>query len=147
MNCENCNDDGGFCEPHGIEKSARRVHLCQTNPKYRKAWDEGRGPRQPPDHSRVVHQKPERPAATGPGTELKKLLARFGIRPKGCACNGRAAEMDRRGPAWCRDNIDTLTGWLLEEGRKRQYSLVNLSRPAVKVLIRWAITRSERKHN
>lgn len=35
----------------------------------------------------------------GPGTELKKLLARFGIvASPGCSCNAMAARMDALGP-------------------------------------------------
>lgn len=36
----------GHCARHGVEKSEHWHHLCQTNPKYRSAWDAGRGPGQ-----------------------------------------------------------------------------------------------------
>lgn len=56
----------------------------------------------------------------GPGFELKKLLKLFGIIPEpGCQCNKRAAYMDQMGCQWCRDNIDTILGWLQEEANKR----------------------------
>src|SRR5699024_4347952 len=52
-------------------------------------------------------------AGGGPGTELKKLLSRIGIRALGnCQCNARAAEMDRGGADWCRENLETIVGWL-----------------------------------
>lgn len=61
------------------------------------------------DHSAFprVSRRPERPQppATlgfGPGTELSKLLKRFGIEPTPtCACRAKAAEMDALGPDEC----------------------------------------------
>jgi len=59
----------------------------------------------------------------GPGTELKKLLARVGITATpDCDCNARAAEMDRReqdSPGWCEANLDTIVGWLREQAEAR----------------------------
>ena len=65
---------------------------------------------------------PSPPApADGPGTELKKLLRRFGIEATpNCKCNARAAEMNRRGADWCRENIETIVGWLREEAHLRR---------------------------
>jgi hypothetical protein len=51
----------------------------------------------------------------GPGTELKALLASLGINPSpSCSCNARAADMDRLGVAWCKENTATILGWLRE---------------------------------
>jgi len=36
----------GWCERHKITKTPHFRHLCETNARYRKAWDEGRGPGQ-----------------------------------------------------------------------------------------------------
>lgn len=56
----------------------------------------------------------------GAGTELKKLLAKFGITATdNCRCNRRAGVMDRNGWEWCRDNVDTIVGWLREEAQAR----------------------------
>ena len=41
----------------------------------------------------------------GPGTELKKLLRKFRIFAKSCACDGHAREMDKKGSDWCEKNI------------------------------------------
>lgn len=61
----------------------------------------------------------------GPGTELKKLLAKIGIRPHGdCKCNRRARIMDQRGPDWCKQNLDTIVGWLKEEADERRLPFV-----------------------
>ena len=57
----------------------------------------------------------------GPGTELKRLLAAVGLRVDGsCSCNRRAREMDRRGVAWCRANLETIVDWLREEAQRRK---------------------------
>jgi len=57
----------------------------------------------------------------GPGTELKKLLARLGINAdeKGCQCKSRAAQMDRWGCDACMNRLDTIVGWLREEAARR----------------------------
>jgi hypothetical protein len=99
--------------PHGNERSIRS---CDGRPmphrKYTGPWPRPDTP-QPPS---IIHQ-------AGPGTELKKLLARpwwkFEASPS-CPCNARAAEMDRQGPAWCRENLSTITGWLREEITRRK---------------------------
>jgi hypothetical protein len=53
---------------------------------------------------------------TGPGTELKKLLAGFGIEPKKtCDCNSRMSQMNRWGVAGCREHRAEIVGWMREE--------------------------------
>lgn len=57
---------------------------------------------------------------SGPGTELKKLLARIGISATdSCPCNARAAEMDANGADWCEANASTIVGWLREQAQAR----------------------------
>lgn len=59
------------------------------------------------------------PAANGPGTELKRLLASVGVNPApSCDCNGRARMMDQWGPAVCRQRIEEIVGWM-REGQAR----------------------------
>jgi hypothetical protein len=36
----------GWCERHGVKKSALMVQLCQRNPSYWEAWEAGHGPGQ-----------------------------------------------------------------------------------------------------
>lgn len=56
----------------------------------------------------------------GPGTHLHCLLAGWGIMPDaGCGCEGKAAELDANGPAWCRDHLETIVDWLMEPARAR----------------------------
>lgn len=82
------------------------------------------------------------PIDAGPGTELKKLLAKVGITAEpGCACNARATEMNLRGAAWCLDNLDTITGWLREEaGRRGLPFSATLARMLIKRAVRNALT-------
>jgi hypothetical protein len=85
------------------------------------------------------------PHSRGPGTELKKLLARFGIvAAPDCSCNARAAEMDRQEqqtPGWCEANIDLIVGWLREQAEARGLPFLHA---AGRMLVRRAI-RNARK--
>jgi hypothetical protein len=91
-----------------------------------------------PAYPRVSRlQEPVGPPAHGPGTELKKLLARVGIvATPDCSCNARAAEMDRQGCDWCEQNVDTIVGWLREQAEARGLPFVDL---AGRLLVRRAI--------
>lgn len=56
----------------------------------------------------------------GVGTELKKILAKLGIRAsEDCSCNRRSQYMDEQGIQWCKDNLETIVGWIEEEAQKR----------------------------
>lgn len=92
----------------------------------------------------------------GPGTLLRGMLAAWGVHARGCDCGVKAAEMDLRGPAWCRENSREVGEWLLRQGERRNWGLpaklarfvplwaVRLGvRPAVALLIRRAIRQSE----
>jgi len=75
--------------------------------------------------------------ADGPGTELKKLLARIGITASpDCSCNACAGEMDRQGCDWCEANVDTIVGWLREQAEARGLPFLDL---AGRMLVRRAI--------
>jgi hypothetical protein len=70
------------------------------------------------------------------------MLKRIGITSSPtCRCNARARDMDTKGLQWCRDNIDTISGWLNEEATKRKLPYVEM---AGKTLIRLAIRTAER---
>ena len=91
-----------------------------------------------------VSRLPGPPAtpASGPGTELKKLLAKVGIvAAPDCACNARAAEMDRQGVEWCEANLDTIVGWLREQATARGLPFLDL---AGRMLVRRAIANARR---
>lgn len=78
----------------------------------------------------------------GPGTILSKMLAKIGIKSTpNCSCRRRAMEMNRRGPDWCAENIETITGWLREESEKRKLPFVDF---AGRLLIQRAIKVSRK---
>jgi hypothetical protein len=86
--------------------------------------------------------QPPAPPAHGPGTELKKLLARVGITSTpDCSCNARAAEMDSQGVDWCEANVDTIVGWLREQAQARGLPFLDV---AGRLLVRRAIANARR---
>jgi hypothetical protein len=93
-----------------------------------------------PRVSRLAEPAPT--PAGGPGTELKKLLARVGIMSTpNCSCNARAAEMDRQGCEWCETNLDTIVGWLREQAEARGLPFLDL---AGRMLVRRAIKNARK---
>lgn len=57
----------------------------------------------------------------GPGTELHKLLKKFGWHENvGCHCASRIASMNVWGPHKCAENLEVIVGWLKEEYERRQ---------------------------
>jgi hypothetical protein len=77
-----------------------------------------------------------------PGTELKKLLKKFFVgEEQGCGCNKRAAEMDRRGPDWCEQNIETIVGWLRSAAKLRKLPFVEF---AARAIVRRAIKNARK---
>lgn len=93
----------------------------------------------------VVRIKPPAKITSGPGTELKKLLAKIGITATpNCACNARARRMDEeeaRHPGWCEEHLEEIVGWLREEARKRSLPFVDA---AGRMLVRRAIKNAKR---
>jgi hypothetical protein len=82
----------------------------------------------------------------GAGTELKKLLRRFWIYSTAdCRCEERALIMDVNGMAWCRENINTIVGWMREEAVKRRLCAMLFSQIAATQLVRWAIRNAEKR--
>ena len=81
---------------------------------------------------------------TGPGTEPARLLKMIGIdsKEKGCSCKSHAKRMDLEGPQWCRENIETILGWLQTESKKRKLPFV---KQVAKQVVLLAIRRSEKK--
>lgn len=78
----------------------------------------------------------------GPGTELKKMLSKIGIKASPtCSCNARAQAMDTNGIEWCKANTDTIVGWLREEATKRGLPFIDL---AGKIIVKRAISLAEK---
>lgn len=79
---------------------------------------------------------------SGPGTELKKLLAKVGIVPdENCQCNKRAKLMNIWGCDECERRLDEIVGWLREEAANRSLPFVDA---AGRVLVRRAIANARR---
>lgn len=87
--------------------------------------------------------KPWKMGGSGPGTELKKLLARIGITSTPtCSCNARARQMDAKGCDWCEANLGEIVGWLREEAAKRGLPFLDA---AGRVLVRRAIANARKE--
>jgi predicted Fe-S protein YdhL (DUF1289 family) len=78
----------------------------------------------------------------GPGTELKKLLAKLGIAvTPDCPCSGHAALMDQNGCEWCEQNLATILGWMREESARRGVIFIE---KAATFLVKRAIAKARR---
>jgi len=79
----------------------------------------------------------------GAGTEVKRLLAKFKLNPApGCKCNSRMNIMNKNGPDWCEQNIDTIVGWLREEADRANLMFNTI---AAKLIVRRAIHNARKK--
>ncbi len=79
----------------------------------------------------------------GAGTELKNLIARFGLKPGlNCKCGQHIREMDTNGVEWCEQNISTIVKWLRGEARRAKLPFMETG---AKVLIRRAISKAKKK--
>ena len=80
----------------------------------------------------------------GPGSELKKLLSKIGIKANaGCKCSDRARHIDYMEsiePGWTERNIENIIDWMQEEAKKRKLPFV---RAGAKVLVKLAIRRAK----
>jgi len=84
------------------------------------------------------------PSTSGPGTELSKLLKRFGIEPTPtCACRAKAAEMDALGCDECSrpERIEEVVGVMREEAKARGLPFVDA---VGRILVKRAIRNARR---
>jgi hypothetical protein len=81
-----------------------------------------------------------RRSLSGPGTELKKMLAKFGLKATpGCQCNQRMMTMNHWGCDECERRLDEIVGWLREEAQNRGLPFIEAgARMAVRLAIRKA---------
>jgi hypothetical protein len=82
--------------------------------------------------------------ASGPGTELSKLLKRFGIEPTPtCQCRAKAAQMDAWGCDECSkpERIDEVVAVMREEATARGLPFLDV---AGRLLVRRAIANARR---
>jgi len=86
----------------------------------------------------------------GPGDILHDSLIRwFGEAPTAaCKCKDRIARMNRWGPSVCRERLETIVGWLIEEAEKRGWKAATkipvLPKIFLRRLVLAAIKKSER---
>lgn len=91
----------------------------------------------------VAKYSPGVPAPGGPGTELKALLGKIGIRSTPtCSCNANARQMDAWGADQCESREDEIVGWLRDQAAARKLPFADF---AARQLIRLAIRRARRK--
>lgn len=77
------------------------------------------------------------PPAAGPGTELKKLLAAFGIvASPTCGCNAMAAKMDAAGPDGSEAMLPEILAVMRTEAEKRGLPFIEA---AARLLVKKAI--------
>lgn len=84
------------------------------------------------------------PTTNGPGTELSKLLKRFGISPTPtCACRAKAAQMDAWGcdEASTPERIDEVVAVMRDEATARGLPFLDV---AGRLLVRRAIQNARR---
>jgi hypothetical protein len=98
------------------------------------------------DDAPVVATQAPPPAPTdGPGTELSKLLKRFGIEPTPtCKCRAKAAQMNAWGCDECSkpERIDEVVAVMREEAKARGLPFVDM---AGRVLVRRAISNARKE--
>lgn len=140
----------GWCERHQCRKTEYWLYLCQTQEDYFQLWESGNGPGQTPDPTRRKKTCWEKQKAGelpnlnlpgyGPGTELKKMLAWWGIHEtKTCKCHEHAVIMDRWGADKCEQRMDVILGWIKAEAQRRKLPYVEM---VGKMLVRRAIKRA-----
>ncbi len=82
-------------------------------------------------------------ATGGAGTELKNLIAKFGLKPGfNCKCGQHIQEMDTKGVEWCVENIGTITEWLREEAGRAKLPFTEIG---ARLLIKRAISNAKKK--
>lgn len=80
----------------------------------------------------------------GPGTELSKLLKRFGIEPTPtCQCREKASQMDAWGPDECSkpERIDEVVAVMRTEAQTRGFPFID---DVGRMLVRMAIRNARR---
>lgn len=104
----------GYCNRYQKSQGTRAHEICQNinvSPKkravYLRDWEVAKSPNNP---------------NTGPGAELKKLLVEFGINNfAGCRCEERSRQMNLWGVDGCRENFNTIRGWIVEAQTKADW--------------------------
>jgi len=121
-----------------VSQSGDEWTIDVDHPAYPRAARAGYEPPQP-------QPPPQPPPTNGPGTELSRLLKRFGISPTPtCQCRAKAAEMDLWGCDECErpERIAEVVAVMRAEAEARGLPFVDL---AGRVLVRRAIRNARQK--
>jgi hypothetical protein len=95
MKCDGC--EPGWCERHQVHKPAGLVHLCQTNERYFRAWEEGRGPGQRSSKQRLpVARKLPDPVCIHRGDKIGTADCGCAGKPVVYQCGVHGFAMDRK---------------------------------------------------
>jgi hypothetical protein len=96
------------------------------------------------DRLPVTHQLPvSRQPASGPGTELKAILAALGIvASPTCKCNKMARQMDSWGPDESLAHMEEIVNVMEETAKARKLPFL---RAGAKQLVRLAVWKARRK--
>jgi len=97
-----------------------------------------------PRHPKPGYGQSSPPPSSGPGTELSKLLKRFGIEPTPtCQCRAKAAQMDAWGPDECErpERIEEVVAVMRAEAEARGLPFLDV---AGRLLVRRAIRNARR---
>lgn len=87
-----------------------------------------------------LREKYKNTQPAGPGTELKALLAKFGIHASPtCGCNAMARKMDAWGPDESLKHLEEIVDVMEETAKKRNLPFI---RSAGRLLVRRAISKS-----
>lgn len=93
-----------------------------------------------------IQMIPEPPPQEGPGTELKALLAKFGIHASPtCKCNSMARkmnDMESREPGWCLSHIEEIVDVMEETAKARKLPFL---RTAGRLLVKKAVKNWHKK--
>ena len=80
---------------------------------------------------------------TGPGTQLKQLLASIGIvSTPSCSCNKMAKEMDEWGCDLCAQNITIIVAWMKAQAASRKLPFIDA---IAKLMVRRAIHNARKE--
>lgn len=165
--CEGCPVDS-LCKRHKMYKSPTQINYCKGianiwdgGLRYWNEWESGGSGATAPEDPQLNPGGFE-PSSTklissrkvvlgvisqaGVGTEVKKLLSKIGIRATStCNCNKHVAEMDRNGPEWCRNNIETILSWMSEEAKIQGVIFISFAAKEIVFLAIRIVERREKK--
>lgn len=80
---------------------------------------------------------------TGPGTQLKQLLAAIGIvSTPSCSCNKMAKEMDEWGCDLCAQNTTIIVAWMKAQAASRKLPFIDA---VAKLMVRRAIHKARKE--